>query len=349
MSRLGMVIAGAVALVASVVTPAPHATAQQRTLTVAAYAGSVEKAFRKDVIAPFAAKHGVKIDYVAGASTETMARLISQKAGPIIDLAVLDDGPMQQAVQLGLCAPYKAAAVFDDIYPVMRYPGGKAVGVGVVATGLFYNTKVFKENGWPAPTSWADLADKKWGKRVLISSIGSTYGLHALIMAAKINGGGEKAIEPGFKAMIRDIGPQVAAFEVSSGKFAELIQQELGVVGVWGSGRVKAVADTGFPVAFVYPKEGGVALGVASCVVAGSKNDDLAQLFLQHLLSPDVQRALALAAGYGPANSKVMLSAKEREGLPYGDQVKGLQAVDWATVNAARAEWTKRWTREVER
>ncbi len=349
MSRAATTIASALALAIAGWSAMAPAVAQQRTFTVAAYAGSVEKTFRKDVIAPFAAKHGVKVDYVAGASTETMARLISQKAGPVIDLAVLDDGPMQQAIQLGRSAPLKAAPIYDDLYPVMRYPGGKAIGVGVVATGLFYNTKVFKENGWPAPTSWADLSDKKWGKRVLISSIGSTYGLHALVMAAKINGGSEKAIEPGFKAMIKDIGPKVAAFEVSSGKFAELIQQGTGVIGVWGSGRVKAVADTGFPVAFVYPKEGGVALGVAACAVANSKNDDLAQAFLQHLLSPDVQRALAKAAGYGPANSKVVLSAAEQVGLPYGDQVKGLQAVDWATVNAARADWTKRWTREVER
>lgn len=348
MSRIGSAVIGA-ALIALAAAPAPHALAQGRSLTVAAYAGSVEKTFRKDVIAPFAAKHGVKVDYVAGASTETIARLVAQKGHQIIDLAVLDDGPMQQAIEMGLCAPLEAAPVYDDVYPVMKYPGGKAIGVGLVATGLFYNTKAFKDNGWPAPTSWAALADKRYGKRVLISSIASSYGLHALIMAARINGGSEKMIEPGFKAMINDIGPQVAAFEVSSGKFAEMIQQGLGVIGVWGSGRVKQVADTGFPIEFVYPKEGGIALGVAACAVAGAKNGDLAQLFLQHLLSPHVQRALAVEAGYGPANAKVVLSKAEQAGLPYGDQVKALHAVDWATVNAARAEWTKRWTREVER
>ena len=31
-------------------------------------------------------------------------------------------------------------------------------------TGLMYNTKVFEEKGWTAPTSWNDLKDPKYKK-----------------------------------------------------------------------------------------------------------------------------------------------------------------------------------------
>ena len=50
-------------------------------------------------------------------------------------------------------------------------------------TGLGYNTRLFKEKGWAAPTSWMDLADPKFkGKVVFQSASGSTFGLHGFLM-----------------------------------------------------------------------------------------------------------------------------------------------------------------------
>jgi putative spermidine/putrescine transport system substrate-binding protein len=67
------------------------------------------------------------------------------------------------------------------------------------------------------------------------------------------------------------------------------------------------------------------------------------------MVSPAVQVILAKGAGFGPTNQKVKLSEAETKGIPYGDQVKSLIAVDWDTINKVREEWNKRWTREIER
>ena len=107
--------------------------------------------------------------------------------------------------------------------------------------------------------------------------------------------------------------------------------------------------DTGFPVEFVYPKEGGIALGLAACPVAGAKNAKEAQDFVQFLVSPEVQFAFATKAGNGPVNKTVVLSPEQQKGLPYGESAQALKPVDWDVVNAKREEWNKRWTREVER
>ena len=72
-------------------------------------------------------------------------------------------------------------------------------------------------------------------------------------------------------------------------------------------------------------------------------------MFVQFLLSPEIQVVLAKGAGAGPANSKVDLKPDERIGLPYGEDVKKLIAVDWDVINPLREEWNKRWTREIER
>ncbi len=324
--------------------------AQQKTFTLAGYGGSFEKTMREQVLPPFAAKHNLRIEYVAGNSTDTLAKLQAQRGNQVIDAIIVDDGPMYQAVELGFCGDLAAADVYKDVYSIMKFKSNKAIGVGMVGTGIMYNKKVFDDNKWPAPTSWEDLKDPKYRKKLVIPPLNNTYGLHAVVMMARVRGGGEKNIDPGFKAFKDDIGPNVLAYEPSPGKMTELFQSGQAVIGVWGSGRAKALADqTGFPIQFMYPKEGGLALGVAACPIAGSKNSAEAQAFLQHMVSPQIQLILATGAGFGPTNQTVKLDDKQRQGLPYGDEVKSLIAVDWDTINPAREGWNRRWTREIER
>ena len=326
------------------------AQAQQKTLYVAAYGGSFEQTMRKDVIPAFEQKTGVKIEYVAGNSTDNLAKLQAQKGNQQIDVVMLDDGPMYQAVALGFCADLAKAPVYDDLYDLAKMPSGKAVNFGAVGTGFVYNKKVFDENKWPAPSSWKDIEDAKYKKKLVIPPINNSYGLHALVMMARLDGGGEKNIEPGFKAFKDKINPNVLAYEPSPGKMTELFQSGQATIAVWGSGRAKALADTGFPAAFVYPKEGGIVLASAACQIAGSKQAAEAQQFIQHMLTPEVQTAMAVSAGFGPVNKTVKLAPEQQAGIPYGpEQMNKLLVVDWDTINANREAWNKRWTREIER
>src|SRR4051794_5641350 len=187
-------------LIAAAALAALPAAAQQKTMYVAAYGGSFEQAMRKAIIPPFEQKHGVKVEYVAGNSTDNLAKLQAQRGNQQIDLAILDDGPMYQAVALGFCAELAKAPAFDDLYELANFPSGKAGHIGVVGTGLMYNKKVFDEKKWPAPASWEDLKDPKYKKKLVIPPLNNSYGVHALVTMARLRGGGEKSIEPGFKA-----------------------------------------------------------------------------------------------------------------------------------------------------
>jgi putative spermidine/putrescine transport system substrate-binding protein len=338
----------ATALVATTVLSGAM-TARAATLYVAAYGGSFEDVMRKQVFPPFEKKYGVTVDYVAGNSTDNLAKLQAQKGSEQIDVAILDDGPMYQAVALGFCAPLAQAPIYHDLYDVAAFPSGKAVSIGVVGTGIMYNAKYFADHHWAAPSSWKDLEDPKYKKKLVIPPLNNSYGLHALVMEARVNGGGEKNIDPGFKVFKQSIDPNVLVYEPSPGKMTELFQTNQAVIAVWGSGREKALAATGFPVDFVYPKEGGVALGVAACPVAGAGNKPEAQEFVQFLLTAEMQAVLAAGAGLGPVNKTVTLPAAEQAGIPYGPpQVDKLQKIDWDTVNEHREEWNRRWTREIE-
>ena len=290
--RISM-IAAALAAVLS----APGASAQQK-FTVAAYGGSYEEMMRKEIIPAFEKKTGAKVEYVAGNSTDNIARMQAQRANQEIDVAILDDGPMYQAVALGLCGELKGVN-YGDLYPVADMKTGKSVTIGVVATGLMYNKKYYADNKLTPPSSWNDLKDVKFRKKLVIPPMNNSYGLHTVVMMARLNGGGEKNIDPGFKVMKDEIAPNVLAFEPQPGKMTELFQSGQAVFGVWGSGRVKAFQDTGFPVEFVYPKEGAIALGISACPVAKPNASPLAQEFLAFMLSPEIQAVHAKGAGAG--------------------------------------------------
>jgi putative spermidine/putrescine transport system substrate-binding protein len=337
----------AIASVAALLAAA-SAMAQSKTLTVAGYGGSWEQQLRKDVFPAFEQKHGVKVEYVAGNSTDTLAKLQAQKGNQVIDVAIVDDGPMYQAIQLGFCGKLEGLDK-SELYPAAAFKDDKAVAVGQTGTGFMINTKTFKDKGWATPSSWNDLKDPKFKKLLVIPPINNTYGLYTLMMFARLNGGGEKTIEPGFKVMKADINPNVLVYEPSPGKMTELFQSNQGQIAVWGTGRVQAFANTGFPVDFIYPKEGAPILLASACPVAKAAANPLAHDFIKMLISAPVQTSFAKEMGNGPVNTKVDVNMAELRMAPVGARAKLVIQPDWDAINAQREEWTKRWNREVER
>lgn len=321
------------------------------TLYVGGYGGSTEKLFNEKLIPQFEKKEkGVKVVYVAGNSTDILAKVAAQKGRQELSVAIIDDGPMNQAVEQGLCAQVEQTGPIKDLYPLAHMAGDRAVGIGMLATGLVYNKEAFAKRGWAPPTSWNDLTDPKYREKVVVPPISNGYGLLTLLMMARVNGGNENNIDPGFEAMTKKVAPNVLTWEPSPGKMAQMLQTGEATLAVWGNGRVQDVINQGAPLAFVYPKEGAVALMAAACPVAGAPQPALAQRFVQFVVSPEAQTLLAADAGFGPVNKTVNLPPAIAAKVVSGpEKVKALIAPNYQVINARRAEWTARWDRSVER
>lgn len=324
---------------------AQDVSAQQKSFYVAGNA-TYEKMMRPEILPEFEKKHNVKVEWFPGNSTDTLARL---RAKQQVHVALMDDGPTFQAVALGLCGKLKPETT-ADLYPLAKIQDS-AVGIGFVAAGIGYNRKMFEEKKWPPPSSWHDLENPKFKKLIAIPGIDNTYGLDTLVMLARLHGGGENNIDPGFKAMKELVAPNVLVFESSSGKLSELFQHGDIAMGVWGSGPFfKVLEETGFPIAFVTPKEGGVTLLACACTVAGNDMPDIAEDFIRTLLAVKLQTELASKYEFGPTNSKIQLPPDVAKRVIYGPEaVASLVSLDWSVMNVRRAEWTERWQREIER
>jgi putative spermidine/putrescine transport system substrate-binding protein len=342
-SRYGTALSCGVSALILISTAAVSA---QEQLVVAGYGGSIETLLRDKVIPQFENEHGVKILYVAGNSTDTVAKLQAQKGNQEIDVAIIDDGPMARAVSLGFCAPITEVD-FSDLYETAAFPDNMASGLGMIATGLMYNTKVFEDNGWAPPTSWNDLRDPKYANKLIVPPLNNGYGLLTVVMLARIDGGGESDIEPGFAAMKNDVNSNVLTYEPSPAKMTELFQTEQAVLAVWGSSRVQALAATGFPVDFVYPTEGAPAVMSTICPIAKENPSPKAQAFVSMMLSRETQEILANEAGFAPVRKDAVVETPGM--MPYGDKAGQLISADWDTINQHRDEWNTRWNREIER
>ena len=68
-------------------------TAFAKDLVIAAWGDPIEAGWRRSLIPEFEKKHGVKVVWVQGFSSQTLAKIKAQQANPQIDLVMMDDGP----------------------------------------------------------------------------------------------------------------------------------------------------------------------------------------------------------------------------------------------------------------
>jgi putative spermidine/putrescine transport system substrate-binding protein len=320
-----------------------------KTLVLAAYGGSYEKKMKETLIPKFEKEYGVKVTYITGSSVDTLSKLQAQKDKPQIDAVFLDDGPQAQAKSFGLLAPLdeKVVTNLKNVYDIAKDKDNIGVGFGIISTGLAYNKDIFKQKGWEALKSWNDLADPKFKGKLVLPSISNTYGVHLLLMEAFANGGSEKNIEPGFKKL-KEIAQNAVTFDKTADVSNYFLQGQT-VASAWGSSRVYTLQDTGFPIEYVIPKEGAPALMATVSVVKNAPNADIAQKFVNFILSEKTQVVFANSLFDGPVNKNVKLDGDITKKITYGeDQITKLVKVNWEYVNGKRAEWTERANKEIE-
>ncbi len=335
-----------VALASTILLGSVDATrAETRTLVVAGVAGPFEQIFRTQVLAGFTAQTGIAAEYAGGNPVDQIARMIAQRSSQQIDVFISDDGPMFQAIGAGLCGKVESVPA-NDLIDLARYPDDHAIAFGMISVGIAYNTKYFQEHGWSKPVSWNDLKDPKYRQKLDFPPVNTTFGVAALVMLARANGGSETNIDPGFEAM-QALAPNVVAFDLF--KITQMFQTGEIVIAASNSARTKAQADTGFPIDYIYPREGAVASRVSVCPVARPDAIPAAQALISYLLQPPAQLLMAEKLAHMPVNRTVTVPEQASRFMPAGENAAHLVALDWTTINANRADWDRRWTHEVER
>ena len=333
----------ALALVLTGVTSLQQAQAQERrTLTVSTW-GFNQDLLDQNITRPFEELYGVDIVYETGNNSERLSRLLERGDDPGVDVVHFAGSFAYTAMQEGLLQPYDPArlANLDQLYEWARDPlgGHYAIGYAVSSYGLFYNTEQVAE----PVTSWRDLWREDVAGFVSVPDMGTTNGPATLVMMARAWGGGVDNVEPAWEHLPALVDQLVTTYRRSS-ELVSLVQEGEAWVGAYPSFAWGSLVDTGQPLAPVIPEEGLVGFQSMVSIVNGTPNEDLAHLYIDFLISHDVQLAEALDLVDSPTNMTVELPDEVAANLTYGDEIIGsLIFIDEAYAAQHLEEWINRW------
>jgi putative spermidine/putrescine transport system substrate-binding protein len=229
------------------------------------------------------------------------------------------------------------------IYAKYRPKEPFGVPIGASQIGIAYNAKKLKKR----PESWADLWSPEYKGHVGLSTPASTLGTVTLLTLARLRGGNEGNVEPGFEA-VKSLLPSVSSIQAVPANLRTLLERgEIDIAPMWHHDTT-IVKMKGTGVEFVLPKEGGIA-GLAWLAITKGANTDLALEYLNQGLDPDSQKLMAGAPSYiGPVIEGVEVAPELRGIVPATPaDLERLKTLDWPKINEQRAEWIARWNREI--
>lgn len=334
------VLAGAGAISVAAVLPRPGSAADAIVSTI--FGGKFEEVYRATIVEPFRKKFGHDVTLKLGSGSEWLTTAVISKDHPEIDVLWLAFPESIKAINEDLAIELLPAELpnLSDVEPIW-YDTYKHKGVGLdyAAFGLAYRTDRIAA----APTSWADLWKPEYKGKLAMPDLTASGGYETLVIAAKLNGGSESNIEPGFEAMKR-VRPSVRKFYKSNPEAAQLFERGEVNIGAYWDGRTWALTDGGVPIRFVIPKEGASVGMVSYHIMKNTPKMAACKEFVNFAISVEGQEGFCNGMGYGPVNRKAKLVPPASDRVP---SLKNLLMLDWFKIEPQMAQWLDRWNREI--
>ncbi|MDR1635744.1 MAG: ABC transporter substrate-binding protein [Treponema sp.] len=314
-----------------------------QTLTISHWGYNMDL-LEKNIFKPFEEKYGAKIVYETGNNADRFTKLMARKDNPIVDAAFFAGNYGYDAVNAGLLEPYNPAKIgnLNKILASARDPlgGNYMIGYSVSHLGLFYRSDK------TAPiTSWKDLYRPELKGFLSLPNMNTTFGPGLVYMLAKAYGGSTSNTEVGW-AKLEELAPYLANTYANSAGLNSMIQQEEVYAAPYTSFSWGDIEKMGLKSASAVPAEGLVGAFSVVGIVKGSKNTELAHVFIDFLLSYEVQLAEAMDLVDSPVHTDVKLPPDVAGKLTYGeDLIKNLFFYSEAEVAKNKADWIARWNK----
>lgn len=327
-------------------------TAQAFTLRVACYGGVFTKVQAKYAGALFTSQTGIKIEWIDANPTDHLAKMIASRgrAAPF-DVVYYDDLVQEAAIDANVVMKIDPTIVTNlrYLYGIAKQQNGYGPGMNFYAVGLAYNTKIFKDNNIPAPTSWNDMWNPKLAGHIALPDITQSTAKDVVIATARLLGGDERNADAAFPklAQIRPL----YYYQSSADLEAKMSNGEVWIV-PWNNARPATLIDKGIALKFVYPKEGGFGHQTVIDVVAGTPHVREAMMLVNDVIGPLNQLGQAYEVPYGPTNkllAPVIAAYPDlaRRFPSSPEHLEKLYRPDPKVVNANTAKWVDMWNRIV--
>lgn len=309
-------------------------------LVVGIWGGAQEKIVKQYIEPALVEKYGCKVSYVLGGTGDRRARAYAERGRPSFDVLYLNIYESRQAVADGVTqAPTPAVANFENLYPAARKGG----------YGVAFNpcTIVYDKTKASAPiTSWKDMWNPEWKGRIAWPDGLGAEGISALMMTAKAWGGSEEDFDLVIEK-VKELKP-FAAIQSSQAQLFEMFDQGICDLSVEFGSFTRTYAESRNPnIEIASPVEGqALAMNVA-CITEGTRNQLLAEEWVNLHLSEEVMLAYANTLYYSPTIKNITIPPELEGKVIAGGDVSQLVDFDWDLINRKRPEWQSRFDREI--
>lgn len=261
-------------------------TTQQTNKTLTVYSPHPLD-FINPIVKEFTDQTGIKVEIVAAGAGELLKRVEAESNNPVCDV----QWGGSRVMMLGYTKYFEPFTSKSDanIIPTYKVKDNVINPNSALPTVLMYNKKLVSDAD--APKSWADLLDSKWKGKIACadpSKSGSSLEALSTMLLAKgrDNGEGWEYV----KKLVANLDGKLLAG--SSNVYKGVADGEY-AVGITFEEIVAKYIRNGAPVGIVYPAEGTVIDTDCIAIIKGAKNMENAKIFVDFVLSKNVQTKIA--------------------------------------------------------
>lgn len=313
-------------------------------LTYGGIYGDNQKAAMVD---SFVASSGIAVNMVSGRDAVPTLVGDTTQSVPAHDVIAFSDLEIRSAIGKGGLLGELDPAVVTNIadLPAEALLTPFAVNIEFDPWGLMYRT-----DKMAAPTSWKELFEPtidptRVGFQRPEPGSATFYNLLAAAVAA---GGSMADVEAKGIPLIRSLRDKGAQFVDFGASMAQIQNDGMDLVPMYNN-EAYFMQDQGLPVDFVFPVEGVFPIGVWLGIPANLPDDRklAAQAFINHMIAPEPQVAMAKLMYTGPTNNKAVVDDALRRKVLIAADISKAYPIDWDLFVANQSAWLDLWNREI--
>ena len=318
-------------------------------LTLSTWGGITQDSIKAYVAPEFERSTGAKLAYDIGGLGARYNKLLAQRANPSADVFFSTDEAIVSGRKAGILtdAAMKNIPNYSEVADWAKTvkpegAGDQLPGVPytLIAYVLAFNPEIVKQ----PPTSWADMWRPEFAGKLAFASPVHSMMPAFVIVAAELAGGSASNPDAGFKKLAELRPAKLTVFWTD---WAPLNKSGDVTLGTEFDYYLEAMKNQKYPIDYVIPKEKGFGASEYVSIVKGTKNQELAEEFLNQMIAQKAQHAFAVETFQGPINTKVSLSSAEAKRCACGVRVDQLRFFDPNVFASNRAAWTERLNTEV--
>lgn len=293
-------------------------------------------------IKKFTEDTGIEASMIRMSAGEILAKVRAEKDNPQAD--VWYGGPADtfvQAANEGLLQPYQSP-VAEKIDAKYKDPDGYWTGVYVGAVGFASNKDFLAKKGVEAPRRWEDLLKPDFkGEIVMADPASSGTAYTAMYSVLKVMGSEESGFD-----YLKKLHPQVQQYTTSGSAPGRMVGMGEAGIGILFAHDIIKYQEEGFDSLVMTVPEDGTGYETGSIgVIKNTKNEELAQKFVDWALSPAAQE-LGKTVG-----SFQNLTNPDAVGPEQALNLSDIRMVDYDVVEAGkeRQRLIDKWSAEVKK